>query len=162
MTENGPLVLDKVTQAIFTRADRVETFRLVNPNADSDEKSMPVSSWPPGKMMEGCQVMHIGPAEGPTFAAALQAALSQMPDDTQKQSATGPNDFGSDVGFRVWQGKAHADVYASFNTGDGEVISEDARHKSLMRVAGKMGGSRPALLVLSRKAFPQDTALPAE
>ncbi len=158
---NGPLVLDSATQAIFVNADRVETFRLVDPNADSDESSMPVSSWPRGQFMGGCQVMHVGPAEGRDFAAALQMALARMPSpgDMTGQSVPGPNDSGSDVGFRVWRGKAHADIYVGLNTGYGEIISEDAHHKPLMRTAGYMGGSRPALLALSRQAFPQDTSL---
>ena len=159
ITENGPLVLDGATQAIFAHADQVETFRLVNPNADSDETLMPPSSWPPGMVIEGCQVMHVGPAQGSALAAALRAALSQMPSPGSQagQPTAGPNDFGSDVCFRVWQGKSHADIYASFNTGGGEVISKDAHHKTLMQTVGSMGGSRPALLALSREAFPQDS-----
>ena len=46
MTKNGPLVLDGATQAVLAHADRVETFRLVNPNADSDETAMPIGSSP--------------------------------------------------------------------------------------------------------------------
>jgi len=159
MTKNGPLVLDGATQAVLAHADRVETFRLVNPNADSDETAMPIGSSPPGMFVGGCQVLHIGPAKGPAFAAALQAALSKMPSPGSPagQTVPGPNDFGSDVCFRVWRGKAHADIYASFNTGRGEIISQDAQHKTLTQTVGVMGGSGPALLALSKDAFPQDS-----
>ena len=161
LAENGPLALDRTTQAIFVHADRVETFRLVDPNADSDEVYMPVGPQPHILYLDYCQVMHIGPVEGRAFAAAIQAALSQMPAPTTEPGARvqGPNDSGSDVGFRVWQRKAHADVYIGLNTGRGEIISEDAHHKPLMRTAGFIGGARPALLALSRQAFPQDKQL---
>ncbi len=113
LAESGPLVLDSATQAIFFNADRVETFRLVDPNADSDEEYMPVGLQPHALYLDNCQVLHVGPVEGRALAAALQNALSQMPAPTQEPGITvqGPNDSGSDVGFRVWRGKAHADIY---------------------------------------------------
>ena len=117
----------------------------------------------PPMLMEQCEVRHTGPMEGRPFAAALLAALSQMPalEDNAGQPTVMPNDFGSDVGFRVWKGVAHTDVCLGLYTEYGEVASQDAHGKLFGRRIAKLGVSRPALLALSKQAFPQDKALAA-
>lgn len=157
-----PLALDAKTQAILAGADRVETFLLTNPNRDYDEKDvMPLSR--PSMLMEQCEVRRTGPTEGRVFAAALLAALSQMPapEDDAGQTTVTPNNFGSDVGFRVWKGKAHTDICLGLYTEFGAVISQNAHGKVFARTLAKLGASRTAFLALSKQAFPQDAPLAA-
>ena len=167
MAKNGPLVLNPMTQAILSSSDRVETLRLRNPNEDYDEQDMPATIGPHVQLMDQCEVMRVGPVENHAMAAALQAALFKVPSPVQPNGdlslmpVGSPNDFGADVGFRVWKGKAHVDICAGFSTGCLEVITKDASPKSLMQTTANMGASRPAFVALSRQAFPQDKSLAA-
>ena len=167
MAKNGPLVLNPITQKILANADRVETFRLRNPNEDYDEQDMPAAVGPHVQLLDRCEVMRVGPMENHALAAALQAALSKVPSPAQTNGdlslmpVGSPNEFGADVGFRVWKGKAHVDICAGFSTGFLEMITMGAGSKSLMQTTAGMGASHPAFLALSRQAFPQDKSLAA-
>ena len=163
---SNPLVLDTVTRAILADADRVQTFQLRNPNRDYDEKDLvPVSPLP--MQVDHCEVMHTGPTQRRAFAAALQAALSEAPSplgtDGQFSPAPvgSPNDFGADVGFRVWRGKVHVDVCVGLDTNFVEITTEAVQSEPLAQTTASLGASRPALLALSKQAFPQDKQLAA-
>lgn len=163
---SNPLVLDAATRAILANADRVQTFQLRNPNRDYDEsRSTSVPQRP--TEIDNCEVMHIGPTQGRAFAAALQAALSAAPsplgtDGRFSLAPVGsPNDFGADVGFRVWRGKAHADVCVGLYTNFVQITTEAAPSKPLAQTTASLGASRPAFIALSRQAFPQDKQLAA-
>ncbi len=167
LAENGPLVLDRATQAVLANADRVETFRLRNPNEDYDEQDMPKLIGPHVRLLDQCEVMRVGPSEHRAVAAALQAALSKVPSPVQKNGqfslapVGSPNDFGADIGFRVWKGKAHVDVCVGLYTNFVEITTEDAYSKPLAQTTASLGASRPAFIALSKQAFPQDKTLAA-
>ena len=138
-------------------------LRLMNPNEDYDETYAPHPPKPPVQHLEYCQVLQVGPPQGPAFAHALRVALSKMPSPggilAEGSAPTPPDGFGSDVGFRVWKVKARTNIYLGFYSNGGQIVSRDAHNKLRMQTESVLDASRPAFLALSRQAFPQDAAL---
>ena len=149
------LVLDAKTQAILSGADRVETFRLEDDDEDEDEPDYAASQGPHAQFLDGHRVLHVGPEQGRTFAAALSAMLAQAP---APPNGGVPGDFMPGVGFRVWKGDAHVDVCASPVSNELQLSAKDAHHKLLQQTMTTLGLSRPAFFTLSEQAFPNDSS----
>ncbi len=160
--DRTPLVLDAKTQAILSGADRVETFRLAG-GGDEEELTgaeQAALHGPHPQYFENYSVMDVGQPQGKPFAASLQKALSQV-----SGAVDGAQCFDPGVGFRVWKAKAHVDVCVCFYCSgiqittpytSPESIRQNPYHQPTM-----LGESRPALLALSKEAFPQDARLAA-
>lgn len=150
-----PLVLDVATTAILNGADRVETFRLQGGDEDEDASGT-LAVYASPRYVEDHLVIGNGRQQGRAFAGALRAALVQgtsAPDFMQC--------FMPGVGFRAWKGKAHTDISVCFTCQGIEIVTKDAKQKVLHQSLTELGASRPALLALSRQAFPQDKQLAA-
>jgi len=150
-----PLVLDARTQAILSGADRVETFRLEDDDEDEDEPDYAASRGLHAQYLDGHKVLRVGPERDRAFAAALRAALAEVPSPTESGV---PGDFMPGIGFRVWKGEAHVDVCASFVSNFLQVSTKDAHHKLLQQTMTTLGLSRPAFFTLSEQAFPNDSS----
>jgi len=153
-----PLVLDAATQGILAHADRAETFRLESESdgeAHTAAESAAIAALPE-KLVQNHRVMRIGQPQGHELSIALSKALAQA--DSQ-QSFTQCFDPG--VAFRVWQGKAHTDISICFFCSAMDITTENANHKVLYHYHPGLRYSRPALLALSRQAFPGDKQLMA-
>lgn len=151
-----PLVLDAKTTAILNGADRVETFRLQGGDEDLDASKTLAAAYAAPRYVEDHFVIGNGATQGRAFAGALRAALAQgtsAPDFAQC--------FMPGVGFRAWRGKAHTDICVCFTCQGVEIITKDAKQTVLHQSLTELGASRPALLALSKQAFPQDKQLAA-
>lgn len=156
-----PLVLDAKTQAILAGADRVETFRLAGGGDEDYTKGEQVAiSGPNAQYFENYPVLQVGSVQGKAFAGVLNKALSQASNE-----ANGSQCYEPGIGFRVWKGAAHRDICVCFHCGGLEVLPHgsvrDDAHQNPYHLPTSLGQSRPALLALSRQAFPQDEALAA-
>lgn len=166
LAENGPLVLDRTTQAILENADRVETFRLADfhegENRSAEEQA--ILDGPHVQALDDYTVLHIGSPQGSEFAAALRAAVSEIPLPIGRDGLVYggvPSCFDPGIGFRVWKGKAHVDLCVCFYCTGIQIITTDAHGKQLVQMTTTLGASRPAFLALSKQAFPQDKQLAA-
>jgi|GEM_PF-2215564 len=156
MGYDKPLAMDAQTTAILDGADRVETFRLQGGDEDENVSGKLAAAYASPKYLEDHFVIGNGVAQGRTFAGALHAALVQgnsEPDNAQC--------FMPGVGFRAWKGAAHTDICVCFTCQGVEVVTRDAKQTVLYQSLTLLGASRPALLTLSRQAFPQDKQLAA-
>lgn len=159
--DRTPLVLDAKTQAILDSADRVETFRLAGGgDEDYTKQEQAAIGGPHPQYLDHYPIMDVGQVQGKAFAASLKKALSQgtgVEDDLQC--------FEPGVGFRVWKGASHTDMCICFYCSGIQITTPDTSPKSLrqnpyyQRIM--LGEARPALLALSKQAFPQDTNLAA-
>ncbi len=156
-----PLVLDAKTEAILSGADRVETFRLAGGGDEELTSAEQVAlHGPHPQYFENYSVMSVGPPQGKAFAASLQRALSQVSGEVD-----GAQCFDPGVGFRVWKAKAHVDVCVCFYCSGVQITTPYASPESIRQnpyhQPTMLGESRPALLALSKQAFPQDARLAA-
>ncbi len=158
LAHSKPLVLDAATQGILAHADRVETFRLES-ESDGEVRTAAESAVIaalPEKLVQNHRVMRIGQPQGHELSTDLSRALAEA---DSEQSFTQCFDPG--VAFRVWQGKAHTDISICFFCSAMDITTEDAKHKVLDHYHPGLRYSRPALLALSRQAFPDDKQLKA-
>lgn len=145
-------LLDAQTAALLAGADRVETFRLAD---FQDETHTPEE----GKAIERqgqiyqYAVLRKGLPQGQAFASKLASALSGLDRSDYSQC------FDPGVGFRVWNGKKHADIFVCFYCSGVQAVAYDETGKIVRDVRTGLDASRPALLALSRAAFPNDKAL---
>ncbi len=156
MGYDRPLAFDTKTEAILDGADRVETFRLQGGDEDYDASEQAMLSQPHPLYLEDHIVIRVGPTQNRAFAGALHAALAQGTSEPD-----GAQCFEPGVGFRAWKGNFHTDICICFTCQGVEVTTEDAKHKILYQSLTTLGASRPALLALSKQAFPQDKTLAA-
>ena len=101
-------------------------------------------------------MIRTGHQQGREFAASLHPALALADEEQSLTQCFDPGDA-----FRVWQGKAHSDICVSFYCSGIEMTTEDAKHKVMSHSYVGMRYSLPALLALSRQAFPDDKQLMA-
>ena len=158
MGYDKPLALDRTTQAILANADRVETFRLQGGDEDEDvsQQAALAKAYASPQYLDDYFVLGKGPTQGRAFAGSLRAALAQgtaAPDFAQC--------FMPGVGFRAWKGRAHTDICVCFTCQGVQIVTQDAKQKVLHQSLTELGASRPALLALSKRAFPQDKQLAA-
>lgn len=156
MGYDKPLALDAKTTAILDGADRVETFRLQGGDEDETAAEMTALHGPHPQYLDEYTVIGNGPTQGRAFAKALQTALVQG-----TSAPDGAQCFMPGVGFRAWKGQAHTDICVCFTCQSVEIVTQDAKQTVLYRSLTELGASRPALLALSRQAFPQDKQLAA-
>ena len=156
MLASKPLVLDADTKAILDSADRVETFRLQGSDEDEDAFGHSAAAYAAPQYLEDHLVICRRPTQGRAFAGALQAALVQGTSEPDAAQCFEPG-----LGFRAWQGKAHTDICVCFTCQGVEIVTKDAKQAVLHQSLTELGASRPALLALSKQAFPQDKALAA-
>ena len=97
-----------------------------------------------------------GPTQGRAFAGSLRAALVQG-----TSAPDGAQCFEPGIGFRAWKGQAHTDICVCFTCQGVEIVTKNAKQTVLHQSLTELGASRPALLVLSKQAFPQDKQLAA-
>ena len=158
LAHSKPLVLDAVTQGIIAHADRVETFRLES-ESDGEARTAAGSAKIaalPEQLIQNSRVLRIGQPQGHELANSLSKALAQA---DAEQSFTQCFDPG--IAFRVWQGKSHMDIRICFFCSAMDIVTEDAKKKVLYHYHPGLRYSRPALLALSRQAFPGDKQLMA-
>ena len=92
------------------------------------------------------------------FAPRLRDALRLTPDPkTTRVMIAGCFDPG--VGFRVWRGKARAEMFVCFHCQGVEIVTTDERKKEPDNFHTDIGAARKSLLALSREAFPEDATL---
>lgn len=160
-----PLVLDATTKSILAGADRVETFRLADFHEEErrTEAEDALLSGDHQATLDDHVILRTGPPQGETFAAALRAALSKTPSPIGADGLMSgtPSCFDPGVGFRVWNGKAHVDLCVCFYCSGVEIVTKNAKHKTVSQETVNLGASRSAYLALSRQAFPKDAALAA-
>lgn len=153
-----PLVLDAATQGILAHADWVETFRL----DDLQDRDEPVTKDQVGidtlfpTLIQNHRVILTGPPQDRKFAIALSKALVLADSGAAMTQCFEPG-----VAFRVWQGQTHTDVCVCFVCSGVDITTEDAQFKVLHHTHSGLRYSRPALLALSRQAFPDDKQLMA-
>ncbi len=158
MGYDKPLALGPETCAVLDGADRVETFHLQGGDEDENagQQAALQKAYDSPRYLGDYLILGDGPVQGKPFGAALHAALAQgtsAPDSAQC--------FMPGVGFRAWKGQAHTDVCVCFTCSGVEVTTKDAKHTLGYHSLTILGASRPALLALSRQAFPQDKQLAA-
>ena len=156
MLASRPLVLDAKTEAILNNADRVETFLLQGSDEDEDASGKLAAAYASPHYLEDRLVVSTGPTQGRAFAGLLRAALVQGTSEPDIAQCFMPG-----VGFRVWKGQAHTDISVCFTCQGIEIVTKDAKQTVLHQSLTELGASRPALLALSKQAFPQDKQLAA-
>ena len=151
------LQVDPLTQSVLAGADRVETFRLADFHEHPQTKAE-FALLDKGGLgsLDDHTIIRIGKTQDAAFARRLLHALSIANDPAHSFM---PSCFDPGVGFRAWTGKAHTDIVICFYCSGVEIQSKDASGKPGAKTHVDLGAARPALLALSREAFPDDTRL---
>lgn len=149
------LSLDAATSAIFTQATRVDTFRLADfhEQVRSPKDDQIIDSRKYGTV-GNYTVLSVGRPQDGAFAGRLSQALATANDPSTSFISSC---FDPGVGFRVWHGHEHADLFLCF-TCSGLEITTQARAGG---IRADLGAARAPLLALSKEVFPQDTTLQA-
>ena len=154
---DNPLKLDAATEAIFAHADKVEALRLAD-FLDSSTRSLPnFDEIAMGKYgaVHSYTLMRPARIVNANFAPRLREALRLTPDK--------PNPFHQcfepGMGFRVWRGKTHTEMFVCFHCEGVEIVTTDERKKEIANFRTDVGAARKSLLALSREAFPEDKVL---
>ena len=153
-----PLKLDAATEAIFTHADKVEALRLADFHDNCKRPAEEFDAMLEQKYGAAQHYTLVRPvrAMNLNFAPRLQAALRLTPDP---KTYFASQCFDPGVGFRVWRGKAHTDVFVCFHCQGVVIVTTDERKKEIVNLRTDVGAARKSLLALSREAFPDDKVL---
>ena len=153
----NPLKLDAATEAIFAHADKVEALRLAD-FLDSSTRSLPnfdeIAMQKYG-LAYNYTLMCPARVVNTNFAPRLRETLRLTPDKSNAFYQC----FEPGVGFRVWRGKTHTEVFVCFHCEGVEIVTTNERKKEISNFRTDMGAARKSLLALSREAFPEDKVL---
>ena len=154
--------LNAVTEAIFAHSDKVEALRLGDIQETPYRTEAEFIALADQKYGTAGAYNLLRPARivNTNFAPRLREALRLTPDPKNATARiSGCFDPGVKVGFRVWRGKAHTDVFVCFYCQGVEIITTDEHQNKVERFRNDVGSARKSLLALSREAFPEDKVL---
>ena len=151
---------DAETLAIIRSATHVETYR-VDGYAPLRQATPPSASEKEGMVcakvstIDGYPISAYGPTCGKAFAGRLSAVVS----DPQSYASEGHECIiVPGVVFRVWKGKAFADVILCFRCSQIVILGYDSSGQMVSQTSGVMR-ARDTFVQLAQKAFPHDSEL---
>lgn len=157
-TRTPTLQIFPATHSIFEQVDRVETFRLADfhemMRPDAENAAIETEKY---GTVHQYTVTRVGKEQDAAFAQELLAALEQSPRPTPFGQFSACFDPG--VGFRVHRGKSFTEVFVCFHCSGVEIVTTDENKKEVWTTRTELGKARKPLLLLSRRAFPDDKIL---
>lgn len=99
-------------------------------------------------------ILSVGRPQDGAFARRLAQALTKA---NAPRASFISSCFDPSVGFRVWNGHEHLDLFLCFTCSGLEIVT----HAHTAGIRADLGAARAPLLALCKEAFPQDATLQA-